>query len=93
MSYVCFIVVYFLESGTLFSAAMLKLNYYMYYIYFAEFEVISDVKDFWTRLFSKYFLEGALTSDEIRDDMLFYVRKSPDTKKKSYLKVVCSFIY
>ncbi|KAJ8299737.1 hypothetical protein KUTeg_023797 [Tegillarca granosa] len=52
-----------------------------------EFEIVStDVKDFWTSLFSKYFLEGALTSEEIRDDMLFYVRKTQDTKRKFYLK-------
>ncbi|VDI30450.1 Hypothetical predicted protein, partial [Mytilus galloprovincialis] len=52
-----------------------------------DFELITnEVSKFWTELFSKYFLKSSLGSDDGRDDMLFYIRKSPDLKNKSFLK-------
>lgn len=39
------------------------------------FELV-NVSDFWTKLFSQYFLDGSTSPDESRDDMLFYVRRN-----------------
>ncbi|XP_060084561.1 uncharacterized protein KIAA0930 homolog [Ylistrum balloti] len=52
-----------------------------------EFELVpSTVNDFWTSLFTKYFLSGSVSRDDTRDDMLFYVRKIPNPKGKFYMK-------
>ncbi|XP_046580369.1 uncharacterized protein KIAA0930 homolog [Haliotis rubra] len=39
------------------------------------FELV-NVSNFWTKLFSQYFLDGSTSPDESRDDMLFYVRRN-----------------
>ena len=73
-------------------------------IYCTELEycnVISDsgfelvtVKQFWTSLFSQYFLDGSCSPDDSRDDMLFYVRKTADMKsKQKFLQVNVEFKY
>jgi hypothetical protein len=66
----------------------------LFFLIFADFEVISnEVSIFWTELFSKYFLKSCLGNDDSRDDMLFYIRKSPDLKNKSLLKVLYCKLY
>ena len=66
----------------------------LFFLIFADFEVISnEVSIFWTELFSKYFLKSSLGNDDSRDDMLFYIRKSPDLKNKSLLKVLYCKLY
>ncbi|XP_041365331.1 uncharacterized protein KIAA0930 homolog [Gigantopelta aegis] len=45
------------------------------------FELVT-VKQFWTSLFSQYFLDGSCSPDDSRDDMLFYVRKTVEPKSK-----------
>lgn len=59
-----------------------------------EFELVtgSSVNEFWTTLFTKHFLTGSFTTDDTRDDMLFYVRKSPNDKGKFYMKVQCCIV-
>ncbi|KAL5006379.1 hypothetical protein ScPMuIL_015185 [Solemya velum] len=52
-----------------------------------EYELVpGSVNHFWTSLFSKYFLVAGSTSDDSRDDMLFYVRKLPDKGGRTFLK-------
>ena len=58
----------------------------------SEFEVVNDsASAFWTALFKKYFLELTQRSDESRDDMLFYIRKTHDIKNKSFKYKVSLF--
>ncbi|XP_025088718.1 uncharacterized protein KIAA0930 homolog isoform X2 [Pomacea canaliculata] len=47
------------------------------------FELVpSNVAEFWTDMFVRYFANGGTSPDDSRDDMLFYIRKNPEVKNK-----------
>ena len=61
-----------------------------YALIFSEngFELVSGYA-FWPDLFSQYFLNGGMSPDDSRDDMLFYIRKNPELKNRHGIIQVC----
>jgi len=45
------------------------------------FELV-NTNQFWPNLFAQHYLNGGLSPDDTRDDMLFYIRKNPELKNK-----------
>lgn len=69
------------------------------YIFYCKQKVVLDADDelvlfsrntFWTSLFTRHFLEVA--DDTLRDDMLFYVRKSRAKSKSKIQQVGFCFL-